>query len=288
MFERNIQEVQEKPLNGKRILVTRTREQASTLSNALRSLGAIPVEFPTIRIVPPLDWQLLDHALTRLFSPVAAYDWLIFTSVNGVQICCNRLLQLGYEPQRLQGVRIAAIGPATAAALVRYGLHADIVPEAYIAEGVAAALREEAHRNGKTLQGQRVLLARAAEARRVLIDELQQAGAQVDVVAAYYTETAAADDEQGQAVLRLLQERRLSCITFTSSSTVRNFVAWLNSTASTSLPLVTDHGRPAIACIGPVTAHTAREHGLPVDIEATEFTIDGLVQAIIDYKEISR
>ena len=274
------------PLQGQRILVTRTRLQASALSSSLRALGATPVEFPTIRIVPPSDWGQLDAALTRLNAQPSGYDWLIFTSVNGVQSVCERMLQTGYEPHTLQSTRIAAIGPATASALARYGLHAEIVPGEYVAEGVVAALLEDARVRGETLQGRRVLLARAAEARRVLVDELADAGALLDEIAAYYTVAATADDEQGRTVLHLLQTHQLSIITFTSSSTVRNFVAWLRSVSDDALTLVTGPRRPMFACIGPITAQTARELGLLVDIEAREFTIHGLVQAILHDKEL--
>jgi len=248
--------------------------------------GAIPVEFPTIRIVPPQDWSVLDAALKRLYtgsdspSAVPFYSWLIFTSANGVNICCERLLALGYEPRMLKNVRVATIGPATAAALARYGMTADIIPAEYIAEAVAAALIEDARQRGTSLEGQHILLARAAEARKVLVTELQQAGALVDEVAAYYTHTVASDDEQGHRVLIMLQQRQLDILTFTSSSTVRNFVAWLQS-VSDALDNRTLLAQLTIACIGPITAQTARELGLRVDIEAQEFTIDGLVEAIV-------
>ncbi len=179
-------------------------------------------------------------------------------------------------------VRIAAIGPATASALKRYGLTADIVPDEYIAEGVAAALRSDAQARGVSLVGQRVLLARAAEARKILVTELQQAGALVDEVPAYYTVAVAHDDEQGQQVLRLLREQKLDILTFTSSSTVRNFMQWLASDEE-RVRLVTHNPHLTIACIGPITAQTARELGLDVAIEAQEFTIDGLVEAIVHY-----
>jgi uroporphyrinogen-III synthase len=282
------------PLQGKRVLVTRTREQASALSERLRELGATPVEFPTIRIMPPQDWEQLDRALRRLYATSAAesddqpYDWAVFTSANGVNICCERLRALGYDVQAMRPqIRVAAIGPATAAALARYGVVADLVPHEYIAEGVAAAIIEDARRRGSTLTGQRILLARAAEARKVLVTELQQAGAFVDEVAAYVTMPVAHDDERGREVLRLLRNQQLDILTFTSSSTVRNFVSWLKSCeqdagshaeqSDVSLTQLT------IACIGPITAQTARELGLPVDIEAREFTIDGLVEAIINH-----
>lgn len=282
------------PLQGKRVLVTRTREQASALSERLRELGALPVEFPTIRITPPRDWGQLDGALRRLYATSAAeaddhpYDWAVFTSANGVNICFERLRALGYDVHAMRpSIRVAAIGPATAAALAHYGIVADLVPQEYIAEGVAAAIIEDARRRGSTLTGQRILLARAAEARKVLVTALQQAGALVDEVAAYVTMPVAHDDERGREVLRLLRKRQLDILTFTSSSTVRNFVSWLKSceqdAGSQAEHSDVSLAQLTIACIGPITAQTARELGLHVDIEAREFTIDGLVEAIITH-----
>src|SRR5579884_629386 len=279
------------PLQGKRVLVTRTREQASTLSERLRTVGAVPIEFPTIRIVPPSDWQQLDTALERLYTGDSPgqpyYDWLVLTSANGVRICCERLRSLGYNLRAMQPVRIATIGPATAAALERYGITTNLVPDEYIAEGVAAALMRDVQQRGLSLKGQRILLARAAEARKFLVTALQEAGAEVDEVAAYYTHTVAHDDEQGREVLRLLHAHQLDILTFTSSSTVRNFVAWLKSCepgmTDSPLDLV---AQITIACIGPITSQTARELGLHVDIEAKEFTIDGLGEAMIQHEEI--
>ncbi len=330
-----------RPLAGKRILVTRTREQASVLSERLSTLGAIPIEFPTIRIVPPSDWSALDNALKRLFPtedtpkaglqgaasplpgtgvspenpfslfapPQAAqeaegafsafpknvgqsdnngrpyYSWLVFTSANGVNICCERLLTLGYDITTLRNIRVATIGPATAAALTHYGLHADLIPDEYRAEGVSAALIKDFQRRGVPIEGQHILLPRAAEARQVLVTDLQQAGAVVDEVTAYHTHSVASDDEQGQDILHLLQTGKLDIITFASSSTVRNFMQWLLSCEEKGVVnathLVTQNPQLHIACIGPITSQTARELGLTVTIEATEFTIAGLVEAII-------
>ena len=345
------------PLQGKRILVTRTRQQAGALSERLRALGAIPIEFPTIHIVPPQDWEPLDSALRRLCipettsgrpqgiaptihdkpgpqleysrggarpQPASYYTWLVFTSANGVSICFERLHSIGYDARAIGNVRVAAIGPATAATLARYGVNADLVPDEYIAEGVAAALIEDARQRGELLAGKRILLARAEGARKVLVTELRQAGAVVDEVAAYRTSAAASDDEQGREVLRLLQARQLDILTFTSSSTVRNFIHWLvectgkddidgelggvgitaprgydesghpawgagihdksGTYAIASLAWFAG-GKPKIACIGPITSQTARELGLDVDIEAKEFTIDGLVEAIVQHEE---
>lgn len=277
------------PLQNKRILVTRTREQASVMSEKLTSLGATPVEFPTIRIVPAEPSDQLDAFLHALYAPTGAgYGWWVLTSANGVRICCDRLLAAGHDPAALQDkVRIATIGPATAEALTHYGLTADLLPEAYIAEGVVAAIREDAQRQGYALAGKCILLTRAAEARKVLATELEAAGAVVDDIAAYHTLPVSWEDERGKRVLALLQQQQLDILTFTSSSTVRNFVAWFKNceqVSALSLPqLVAAPQRPVIACIGPITSQTARDLGLPVDIEAQEFTIDGLVEAIVDY-----
>jgi len=276
------------PLTGRRVLVTRTREQASVLSEKLRALGALPVEFPTIQIVPPTDWQALDAALKRLYvSDESGYAWFVLTSANGVHICLQRLRELGYDPCAMSGVRIATIGPATAAALGQYGVSADLVPDEYIAEGVTRALLEDARQRQISLVGQRILLARAAEARKVLFTDLQQAGALVDEVPAYYTVPVARDNERGREILRLLQDGQLDLLTFTSSSTVRNFVAWVEGYASGQsghfLEQITQHTQ--LASIGPITSRTARELGLRVDIEAKEFTIDGLVNAIVLHEE---
>jgi uroporphyrinogen-III synthase len=271
------------PLQDKRILVTRASEQASAMSDQLRALGAEPVEFPTIRIVPPQDWVQLDQALARLFTKSTEehpyYSWLIFTSANGVNICCERLKRLGYEPRSMQNVRIAAIGPATASALLCYGLTVALVPDAYIAEGIAKALIEDSERRGETLHSKRILLPRAAEARDILITLLQEAGAYVDEIAAYQTLPAAANDARGREILELLRTGEIEIITFTSSSTVRNFVRWLNSSEVWE---DVEH-RTRIACIGPITAQTARECGFEVDIEAQTFTINGLVEAIVTF-----
>jgi uroporphyrinogen-III synthase len=272
------------PLQGKRVLVTRTREQASVLCERLRAVGATPIEFPTIRIVPPADWTQLDAALRRLYERRdGGYDLLVFTSANGVNICMRRVIELGYDPASLQGVRIATIGPATAAALEVYGLHTDLLPDEYVAEGVVSAILRDAEERKVPIAGQRILLARAAEARKILFSELQQAGALVDEVPAYYTHTVTGNDEHGRTILRLLRDHQLDILTFASSSTVKNFVSWLKSCAPADpeplLDLVRQHS--LVACIGPITAQTARELDLNVDVEPSEYTIDGLLHAII-------
>ena len=272
------------PLEGLRILNTRTHEQAGTFSSQLIALGATPVEFPTIRIVAPEDWEPLDNALKRLCE-ANWYDWLVFTSTNGVQICFERLSRLGYHMESIGEVRIAAIGPATASTLRKYGVKVDLVPATYIAEAVASVLIDDACKQGEQLVGKKLLLARAAEARNVLVYELQRVGVEVDVVAAYRTVGIDKEDGQGQSILRQLKAEELDIITFTSSSTVRNFMQWLiehgGSFSETFLRSAVEFAQPKLACIGPVTSQTARECGLKVHIEAQVYTIAGLIEAII-------
>jgi uroporphyrinogen-III synthase len=278
------------PLQGQRILITRTSDQAGTFSEQLRALGATPVEFPTILIVPPEDWEPLDNALKRLCE-AGWYDWLVFTSANGVHTCFARLQKLGYDTRSFGDVRIAAIGPATAVEIARYGVTVDLVPAEYIAEGIAVALLDDARKFGESLKGKKVLLARAAEARNTLVTELQQAGASVEVVAAYRTVGVTYEDERGREIVHLLEAQQLDILTFTSSSTVRNFMQWLiqcdSDVANALLNSITRYARPKIACIGPITAQTAREFGLDVHIEAQEYTIAGLIEAIIRNEEKS-
>ena len=279
-----------RPLPGKRILVTRTREQASSFSERLRKLGAKPFEFPVIRIVPPLDWQPLDDALRHLCGATFSYyDWLIFTSVNGVESVFARLNEFGLALPIASATRVAAIGPATAAALARYGVHIDLMPDEYVAEGVIASLIADTQRRGASLAGKRILLPRASVTRDVLVTGLQAAGARVEEVAAYRTVPVSSDDTQGREVARMLQAGELHILTFTSSSTVRNFMQWLiNAAPDIAAKLRENAGDgeplPTIACIGPVTAQTARELGLHPRIEATTFTIDGLIEAIVSHE----
>jgi uroporphyrinogen III methyltransferase/synthase len=248
-------------LFGQRVLVTRTREQASMLSTRLRALGAEAIELPTIRIVPPEDWAPLDAVIGELLS----YDWIVFTSVNGVKTFWERLNVAGLDARALHGVRLAAIGPATAAELEARGLRADYVPGEYVAEAVAAGLGE--------INGQRVLLPRADIARPALADLLREGGAEVVEVAAYRTLQPDAEPNELRDMLA-----RVTVATFTSSSTVRNLAAMAHD-AGLDLPQAL--AQATIACIGPITASTARELDLPVHVVAKEYTIDGLVEALI-------
>lgn len=260
---------EQRPLFGKRILVTRAREQASKLASLLADQGAAPIEFPTIRIEPLQDPAPLDRALA------ARYDWIVFTSVNGVKAVWERLRAAGRDARALSGARLCAIGPATADELAAHGLCADYVPAQYVAEAIVAGIGPVA--------GQRILLPRADMARPALAQGLRQQGAVVDEVVAYCTVTVGAQSPQAQEIRALLQHGQIDVLTFTSSSTVRGFIEALNLTSGfQSLSSVA----PAVACIGPITAQTARDLGLPVDVVAQEYTVDGLVAALVaHYKE---
>jgi uroporphyrinogen III methyltransferase/synthase len=260
-----LQWFERRPLFGKRIVVTRTREQASDLVRALSGLGADCFEFPTIRIAPPDDAGPLDRALAELES----FDWVVFTSVNGVSWFFKRLFDSGRDVRAMGHLRTAAIGPATAERLKSFGLASDLLPESYQAEAIVAALR------GQDVAGRVILLPRAQEARLVLPQELMAMGASVRDVAVYKTEPASAD---GRALIARLEARSVDLITFTSSSTVKNFKALLPKDRFAELT-----AGVAAACIGPVTADTARESGLDVRIEARTYTIPGLCDAILAY-----
>lgn len=249
-------------LSEVRVLVGRARHQAGALSAELRRLGATVVEIPFIEIRKPKSFKALDFALKNLDT----YDWLILTSVNGVEAMWDRLAEMGLTKKRLERVRIATIGPATKKAMEQRGAKVDVVPKEYVAESVVRSLK-------RRVKGKRVLLVRAKIARDVIPRELCKAGAQVDVVEAYETVVPESSRVRLRGALKSGM-RRPQVITFTSSSTVRNFVA-LAGASLVSL------GTIKLASIGPVTSATLRELGLPVDIEAQEFTIPGLVKAIV-------
>lgn len=253
------------PLFRQRVLVTRTREQASVLASRLRDLGAGVVELPTIQIAPPADWGPLDAALGGL----AGYDWVVFTSANGVRSFWGRLAGAGLDARAFHGIRLAAIGPATAGELASHGLQADYVPAEYVAEEVAAGLAALAD-----LAGRRILLPRADIARPALAELLRQSGAEVDEVDAYRTLRPAPEGDLRELLATI------TVATFTSSSTVRNLAAMA---ADAGLDLVAALSSATVACIGPITAATARDLGLAVDVVAGEYTIDGLVAALVHH-----
>jgi uroporphyrinogen-III synthase len=259
------------PLAGLRILVGRARHQAGALSSGLRKLGAEVVEIPFIEIRKPRSYKLLDSALNNLRE----YDWLILTSVNGVDAMWERLRKLHLTRKHLKQLKVVAIGPATSKAIETRGVKVNVVPEEYVAESVVKSLR-------KQVAGKRVLLARAKVARDVIPRELTKVGAQVDVVEAYETIIPHSSRTRLRRILKD-PKRRPHVITFTSSSTVKNFVALLGEYAWGDCPRPRKAGPIdgiRLASIGPVTSSTLREVGLPVDIEATQYTIPGLIKAI--------
>jgi uroporphyrinogen-III synthase len=254
---------EKRPLAGTRILVGRARHQAGSLSASLRSLGASVIEIPFIEIRKPQSYRPLDDALKN----IKTYDWLILTSANGVEAMWERLRKLRITRKNLQHLQIAAIGPATKKAIVKHGLKVKMVPEEYVAESVVKGLRDK-------VNGKRVVLIRAKVARDVIPDELRAAGAQVDVVEAYETVVP----EKSRARLRDLMKkttRRPHIVTFTSSSSARNFAELLGQVKAGSLRSV------QFASIGPVTSATLAELQMPATIEAREFTMGGLIRAIV-------
>jgi len=255
---------EDRPLFGKRVLITRTRRQASTLARLLAAEGAIPVELPSIEIEPIEDREAVDAAVETLRT--GGYAWCGFTSANAVEVFFEHLSERGLDSRAVGHARIAAIGPATAQALADRGLRADVVPSEYVAEAVVEAMR------ALVSPGERVLLPRAESARAELVRGLEALGATVDEVPIY---RAAVPSEASPEVLAELREGRIDVVTFTSSSTVRNLVAMLGDASALE--------RPLIACIGPITAETAREMGLRVDVMASEYTVEGLVAALRDY-----
>jgi len=265
------------PLAGTRILVGRARHQAGSLSASLRSLGASVIEIPFIEICKPQSYGPLDDALKNIRDNNRYYDWLILTSANGVEAMWERVRKLRITRRMLKRLKIAAIGPATKKAIVKHGLRVKMVPEEYVAESVVKSLRNE-------VEGKRVVLIRAKVARDVIPEELRAAGAQVDVVEAYETVVP----EKSRTRLRALMRnaaRRPHIVTFTSSSSAKNFAELLgNSGAGSRGEDLVKEGLLTgvqLASIGPVTTATLRELQLPVAIEAREFTMGGLIRAVV-------
>jgi uroporphyrinogen III methyltransferase/synthase len=259
-----------RPLTGRVIVVTRAFEQARRLAALLEDAGGSVLSIPTIAIEPPASWAPLDGALARSRE----YQWVVFTSVNGVEMVRRRLEGSGRGRDALASCRIAAIGPATADALLTWGLAAEAVPEEFVAESLVERLRPLIR------GGDRVLLPRAAEARDVLVRELTAMGALVTEAPAYRTRPAM---ERAASLREALRGGTVDAVTFTSSSTVRNFVALLDPGARGSLM-----SRIAVACIGPVTAATAATFGLATQIMPAEYTIPALARAITAYFEAQR
>jgi len=255
-----------RPLFGRRVVVTRPRAQAGGLAALLEEQGADVVAFPTIALVPPVD----PAPLARAVAAAHTYDWIVFTSVNGVRAFFDRLAAAERDVRDLASVRLAVIGPETAAELGRRLLRATLLPEEYRAEGLLAALgREE-------LRGRRVLLPRAEGARALLPETLAARGAEVDEVIAYRAVRPPEGDVE--SLRAALATGTVDALTFTSSSTVRNFVAMVGAD---ELRRLVRAGRPVVACIGPVTADTARALGLDVAVMPTRYTVPALAAALV-------
>jgi len=255
-----------RPLFGKRILVTRPEAQATEFVDLLWSLGAEPIEAPMIRVEPPEDYEPLDEACAL----VGTFDWIVFTSVNGVDAFLKRLCRGARDVRELKGVRLCAIGPATAERLARYGLRVDLVPDEHRGEAVVEALR-----NAEDLSERRILLPRADLARDLLPTELQRAGAEVVDVTAYRTVLAGGDRDTGPDIYKMLLEQEIDVVTFTSASTVRNFVKLLGAAPAADLLNTT-----VVAAIGPVTADAAARLNIQTTIMPESYTVPALVDAI--------
>jgi len=278
---------EDRPLFGKRVLITRTRRQASTLARLLTEEGAIPIELPAIEIGPSGDADAVGEAIDALTA--SRYAWAVFTSANAVELWFGHLRERGLDARAFATTKVAAIGPATAEALAGRGIVADVVPKEYVAEEVVRALlprlamaspsvrpEEPSSAAERRLEGSRVatapriLVPRAESARPELVEGLRAAGAEVDEITLY---RAAVPETAPAEALSLLREGAIDIVTFTSSSTVRNLAAMLNGHIETLRG-------PLVACIGPITAKTAEELGLRVDVVASEYTVEGLVRAL--------
>jgi uroporphyrinogen III methyltransferase/synthase len=258
----------DRPLFGKRIVVTRSREQAGELIEMLEERGAEVIPAPTIRIAPPEDMAALDRACAE----AATFDWIVFTSANGVDHFMERLLA-ARDIRELKDVRICTIGPSTASRLSRYGIRADLTPAEYRAEAVVDALKAQGGLNGA-----RFLLPRADIARELLADELREASADVTEVAAYRTIIGGSERDNDYDIYRMLLDRKIDAVTFTSASTVRNFVQMQGREQAADLLRTT-----VVASIGPVTAEAAQQLDIATTVMPERYTIPDLVDALVDY-----
>jgi uroporphyrinogen III methyltransferase/synthase len=252
-----------RPLFGKGVVITRPERQADDLAKLLTAQGAHPIYFPTIAIEPPADWCELDAAINRISS----FNWLIFTSANGVHFFFERLRGKGGDVRDLKGIKICCIGPATAGQIEARGIRVDLVPDEFIAEGILKSFADI------DLRGQKILIPRAARARDILPAGLKKQGADVVVATAYRTVNSGRKKEE---IAALIDAGEVDVITFTSSSTVTHFVEIMG--ADYLLP-----PQIRIACIGPVTAATAKKAGFSIDIQQEDYTMEGLVGSLVRY-----
>ncbi|HVO64864.1 MAG TPA: uroporphyrinogen-III C-methyltransferase [Syntrophales bacterium] len=252
-----------KPLFGKGIVITRPEAQAEEFSSLLHAQGARVIHFPTIKIAPAESYEGLDQAIGHL----SQYQWIIFTSANGVDFFLKRLKEMGRDLRDMKDIQICAIGPATAAKIVKLGIRVDVVPEEFISEGI---VREFEKLN---LKGSSVLLPRAEMARDVIPEGLAKLGAKVDIVTAYRTVNSGRDKAELE---KLIREGKVDVITFTSPSTVTNFIEIMGQ--NYVMP-----SQIKIACIGPVTAAAVKKAGLQVDILQERYTVPGMVEKLAEY-----
>ncbi len=256
-----------RPLFGKKIVITRARAQASDLVAKLSKLGASCIEIPTIEISPPEDITPLKESIENLKN----YDWIVFTSVNGVKFFFNTLYDMGKDVRVLGHLKFACIGPVTKERLRDHGIVSDILPETYRAESVIETF------SGLEIKNKNILLPRAKVARTILPEELTKMGARVHEITAYETRL---NTEGKQELMELLESHEIDAVTFTSSSTVSNFMSFFDSEDERKLL-----SGVVFASIGPITSDTARSLGIEPDIEAGEFTIQGLVDSLLNYYE---
>jgi uroporphyrinogen III methyltransferase/synthase len=258
-----------RPLFGKRILVTRPREQAAEFADLLEGLGAQAIEAPMIRILPPDDYGPLDEACRS----IGRFDWIVFTSGNAVDAFMARLLAAARDLRALGGVKLCAVGPATTERLAKHGLRVDLVPQEYRAETLAQALAESG-----TVRGLKIFVPRADIGREVVAEELRKHGAEVTEAVAYRTVVAEAEREGEPDIYRMLLERRIDVVTFTSASAVKSFVKVLGPEPAADLLRTT-----IVASIGPVTAEAAAQYNIRTTIMPAQYTIPALVDAIVEY-----
>ncbi len=258
----------DRPLFGRRIVVTRSREQAGELVELLEERGAEAIEAPTIRIAPPEDTEALDRACAN----AGKYDWIVFTSANGVDAFMGRL-RSGFDIRDLKGVRICSVGPSTAERIERYGVRVDLTPDESRAERIVEALTAEG-----PVSGRRFLLPRADIAREVLADQLREAGADVSEVVAYRTLLAGGERDADHDVYRMLLDRQIDAVTFTSASTVKNFAKIYGEDQAADLLNTT-----VVASIGPVTAEAAQQLGIQTTVMPAKYTVKDLVDALVEH-----
>jgi len=260
-------------LFSKRVVVTRTREQASELVNLLENYGAECIEYPTISLAPVDSYEILDRALTEIDT----YQWVLFTSINAVDYFFKRLFELGMDVRDLKGPKVAAVGRVTAEALASRGIRADLLPEEFTGDGLAETLINEG------VTGLNILIPRALKARETLPEKLSRVGAEVTVAPVYQNvlPKSSAGEHLKDDLRQALEEKSVDMVTFTSSSTVKNFVTLLDTSGPDELQRLMSG--VAVAAIGPITAKTAESHGLKVDVQPVEYTIPGLVESIVTH-----